>query len=125
VETASLSSPCAAEDAPAPVAPLVSRVAQIVLDRLVADGQMAATLGAPPPASGLQLLGACHDTKCGKLLPRRQLKRCSACKVMMYCSAACQARHWNQGGHKRGCKDIQAMNALWDTGPRVLSDGDV
>ena len=58
-------------------------------------------------------LGACHDGKCGRLLHRSRLKRCSACKKMYYCSAECQLHHWRHGGHKEGCKDIQEMNAAF------------
>ena len=55
------------------------------------------------------LLGACHHAECGKLLPRRKLKRCSACKVMLYCSAACQAENWTAGGHRQVCRELQSM----------------
>lgn len=30
-------------------------------------------------------------------------KTCGRCKVARYCSAACQKRHWNSGGHKTEC----------------------
>jgi hypothetical protein len=31
------------------------------------------------------------------------LKACSRCKLVQYCSRACQVQHWKQGGHKRFC----------------------
>ena len=38
---------------------------------------------------------------CGK--PALQLRKCSACKGAAYCSRACQAKHWKEGGHKAEC----------------------
>ncbi|KAK3239363.1 hypothetical protein CYMTET_50707 [Cymbomonas tetramitiformis] len=64
---------------------------------------------------GLTQLGACHEESCQRLAPRNRLKRCSGCKVMRYCGAACQKKHWTLGRHKKGCKDIQAINAAWTT----------
>lgn len=64
---------------------------------------------------GLMQLGACHEESCQRLAPTTLLKRCSGCKVMRYCGAACQKRHWKLGGHRKGCKDIQAINAAWTT----------
>jgi hypothetical protein len=31
------------------------------------------------------------------------LKKCSKCKLVLYCSQACQSQHWRDGGHKRFC----------------------
>ena len=31
------------------------------------------------------------------------LKKCSKCKLVLYCSQACQLQHWRDGGHKRFC----------------------
>ena len=31
------------------------------------------------------------------------LKKCSKCKLVSYCSQACQLQHWRDGGHKRFC----------------------
>ena len=76
------------------------------------DGGAAAepSAGAGRPArSPLVLLGACHYQECARVAPRRALKRCSACKRMVYCSAACQRKHWD-AGHRTACKDIQQMN---------------
>jgi hypothetical protein len=42
----------------------------------------------------------CANVGCNKL----GLHRCGGCKGMMYCSAACQKVHWEQGGHKQECK---------------------
>ncbi len=42
------------------------------------------------------------QTQCVKCLGTENLKRCSRCKKVMYCGAACQAQDWPQ--HKNGCK---------------------
>jgi hypothetical protein len=39
---------------------------------------------------------------CGKLDTERAFKKCSACKVQIYCSTACQKADWKS--HKRRCK---------------------
>lgn len=137
-----LAMPSAADDSAARdvTAPTVSAVMHAALASLVASGRAAATLGQAPAAAatavaddasrglddadGLVLLGACHHGECGKLLPRTQLKRCSACKVTTYCSAACQLSHWRApGGHKKGCKDLQQINASKQTGGGVVLEG--
>ena len=90
-----------------PTAPLMSDA----MGRLFAAVEGEAATGEHAATSRLCLLGACHNDDCGRLLPRAELKRCSACKKMSYCSVACQRAHWTAGGHRQRCKDIQAMNA--------------
>ena len=68
----------------------------------------AAGLSAGATNGPLVLLGACHYPECAKVALRRALKRCSACKRMMYCSTECQRSHWD-AGHRTECKDIQQM----------------
>lgn len=121
----------AAEAGRAEDAPLVADVMAAVVEALAASGEASALLrgaageegrgagerGAAPAGNlgtahgpeQLVLLGACHHAECGKLLPRRKLKRCSACKVMLYCSAACQAENWTAGGHRQVCRELQSM----------------
>ncbi|TEB25434.1 hypothetical protein FA13DRAFT_1738376 [Coprinellus micaceus] len=38
-----------------------------------------------------------------------QFKRCSACRLVSYCSVSCQKAHWSQ--HKAACKEHQALKA--------------
>ena len=47
----------------------------------------------------------CGKTAAAKGLP--QLLRCSKCKSVAYCGAACQRVHWKAGGHKAACKKIR------------------
>ena len=34
------------------------------------------------------------------------LLACGRCKVIMYCNITCQKKHWQEGGHKKECKQI-------------------
>lgn len=33
-------------------------------------------------------------------------KLCGGCKLIVYCSKECQAKHWKEGGHKQDCSKI-------------------
>ena len=48
----------------------------------------------------------CGKTAAATGLPK--LLRCSKCKSVAYCGAACQRVHWKAGGHKAACKKIQS-----------------
>ncbi|GJE84500.1 zinc finger MYND domain-containing protein [Phanerochaete sordida] len=41
----------------------------------------------------------------------KELKRCGACKLVRYCSAACQKEDW--GRHKATCKAIKEVKWVW------------
>ena len=43
---------------------------------------------------------------CGRLA--FQLRKCSECRAVSYCSRECQVRHWKEGGHKRECTQLAA-----------------
>ena len=34
----------------------------------------------------------------------KEMKTCSQCKAVHYCSITCQKQDWNLGGHKLGCQ---------------------
>ena len=38
-----------------------------------------------------------------------KLLTCTQCKTVFYCDSACQLKHWKIGGHKKECKQLQAM----------------
>ena len=50
------------------------------------------------------ILTACPA--CAAPLPEVAAKQCSRCKTR-YCGAACQKKHWNEGGHDKLCKKIR------------------
>ncbi len=37
-------------------------------------------------------------------------KKCSACKLVRYCSPYCQKKDWQAGSHKDTCKELQALS---------------
>jgi hypothetical protein len=37
-----------------------------------------------------------------------QLRKCTACRAVSYCSRECQVRHWKEGGHRRECAQLAA-----------------
>ena len=44
---------------------------------------------------------------CGKhLAARTEMLKCSRCKSIVYCSKACQKKHWKKGGHREECVPI-------------------
>ena len=47
--------------------------------------------------------------QCGKTEePGETFNHCSRCKVVSYCSKACQKQHW-RGGHKDTCQAASEM----------------
>lgn len=53
------------------------------------------------------------------ILERPSLKRCSGCKVLYYCSTACQNRHWKDF-HSRECKSLKKLPDVPPTAVRAL-----
>ena len=50
---------------------------------------------------------SCYCNCCQKEERDVNFKRCSACKLVYYCSTGCQKRHWNN--HQTLCKAIQSL----------------
>lgn len=46
----------------------------------------------------------CSNSKCLKPQSDVKFKKCSRCKVTLYCSKECQVVHWKQGGHHKQCQ---------------------
>ena len=58
-----------------------------------------AVSGGDASASTLSCCAQCHKTA--------ELKTCSSCQIVSYCSKECQRAHW-RSGHKADCKKAQA-----------------
>lgn len=56
--------------------------------------QVPATPSALPPGRGEGAGETCCD---------QELSTCAQCKVVRYCSKACQMSHWKMGGHRHEC----------------------
>ena len=53
---------------------------------------------------GLQVCACCGCTVA-------ELRKCSACRAVGYCSRECQAKHWKAaGGHKQECGRLAAAS---------------
>ncbi|TFK68980.1 hypothetical protein BDN72DRAFT_841180 [Pluteus cervinus] len=49
----------------------------------------------------------CDNQKCKKANGANEFRKCSGCKISVYCSVACQTADWNSGEHKEFCKQVQ------------------
>jgi len=59
------------------------------------------------PAAESQVCACCKKGS----MPTNTLKKCSACKRVLYCSKECQSRHWKEG-HKKVCKKLQTAVSM-------------
>ncbi|KAJ7086339.1 hypothetical protein B0H15DRAFT_345770 [Mycena belliarum] len=50
----------------------------------------------------------CENPVCTKIIEKRDLKRCAACRRLIYCSDECQRSHWRVGGHRAQCARLRA-----------------
>ena len=50
------------------------------------------------------------DSKCETCNTTTNLKLCTACKIVLYCSVACQKQ--NRAEHKQFCKDVASKNVM-------------
>ncbi|KAJ6484687.1 hypothetical protein C8R45DRAFT_1075151 [Mycena sanguinolenta] len=53
---------------------------------------------------------ACDNMDCGVIRPRGELKRCSHCQQVYYCSISCQTVDWGAGGHREACHSIRVSS---------------
>ncbi|KAJ7159769.1 hypothetical protein C8R46DRAFT_1354387 [Mycena filopes] len=63
-------------------------------------------------------LQACDNMKCGVILDKSRLRRCSQCCKRSYCSTDCQMVDWRDDGHRKVCKSLQKSQAA----PGTLAD---
>ncbi|KAF7324159.1 MYND-type domain-containing protein [Mycena kentingensis (nom. inval.)] len=58
----------------------------------------------------------CNHVKCNAVGPESAYKRCSGCRVQVYCSEACQKADWRgssylgSSGHKKGCAAFRQLH---------------
>ncbi|KAJ7623072.1 hypothetical protein DFH06DRAFT_1481832 [Mycena polygramma] len=55
-------------------------------------------------APGTSSMRACDNLQCGAIQIKSAFQRCAGCLSLYYCSQACQANDWLQGGHRQACK---------------------
>ncbi|KAJ7669870.1 hypothetical protein DFH06DRAFT_157409 [Mycena polygramma] len=48
-------------------------------------------------------LKACDNMDCNTIKEKIQLRRCSGCRDLLYCSRECQRSDWREGGHRDQC----------------------
>ncbi|KAJ7733691.1 hypothetical protein B0H16DRAFT_1696118 [Mycena metata] len=53
---------------------------------------------------------ACDNMKCGIILTRAQVRRCSQCRKRYYCSTVCQMIDWREDKHRTVCKNLRNVN---------------
>ncbi|TFK62571.1 hypothetical protein BDN72DRAFT_931992 [Pluteus cervinus] len=64
----------------------------------------------------------CDNSKCQKVDKRHNFRRCSACRVSIYCSYSCQMAAWKSGEHKELCQLMAKQ--LKDGTPQPVSKSD-
>lgn len=84
-------------------------------------GQFAAQVGGPPnPYANMPNRFASHHlfpaaASCLNCAAEEtigmELKRCAACKLVRYCSVACQKEDWSR--HKQTCKAVKEVRWVW------------
>ncbi|KAF7326165.1 Ubiquitin carboxyl-terminal hydrolase 18-like isoform X1 [Mycena kentingensis (nom. inval.)] len=55
------------------------------------------------------MLSGCDNVECGQLHARKCLKRCSRCRIMLYCSRECQTRDWHSGHRNICAPDVRVL----------------
>ncbi|KAF8192676.1 hypothetical protein K438DRAFT_854572 [Mycena galopus ATCC 62051] len=58
---------------------------------------------------GYTSIRGCDNMKCGRLCRRNEIKRCSSCHRVNYCSPTCQAIDWQADGHKLSCARLRTL----------------
>merc|ERR1712167_264861 len=66
------------------------------------------------PEDGECMAGKLACAACGlEETTARKLLKCKGCKLVLYCSKACQKTHWK--AHKTACKSMQSRRLLRET----------
>nr|GAT46935.1 predicted protein [Mycena chlorophos] len=62
----------------------------------------------------------CDNVQCHEMQERRQLKKCTGCEAVSYCSKICQRVDWTSGGHRTACA-VYGSLSLTDRSDRFLA----
>ena len=73
------------------------------LERAVADTRALGSLACANPAC----MGVVLCPPGGLQVKAARGKKCSQCQAVRYCGPACQKSHWQRGGHKAPCRELQ------------------
>ena len=52
---------------------------------------------------------SCHNFKCKNNKILIKFKKCSHCRIMIYCSRKCQKYDWSVGKHRLQCKKLKTF----------------
>ncbi|GLC36998.1 hypothetical protein PLESTB_000170200 [Pleodorina starrii] len=97
-KTTTGTAPAAAAAVPSADAPAADAADAVAADAAPDTGASSSSAAAAKPAAaGLKACACCSQPLNGGGLPQR----CSQCKAVYYCSAACQKKHWPE--HKPNC----------------------
>ncbi|KAJ7186087.1 hypothetical protein C8R46DRAFT_1289628 [Mycena filopes] len=77
--------------------------------RLIYLAQKRAKIARDYDADGHLSKLACNNPACTNIYDKRDMKCCSACRRLNYCSAECQSVHWRQGGHRDVCARLTIL----------------
>ena len=77
---------------------------QHAFDEDVTRVEAALILSTRPPTA-MPLERVCANCSISSNNEGVKLNACSRCKVVKYCSRACQLKHWKEGGHRKICSE--------------------
>nr|GAT44828.1 predicted protein [Mycena chlorophos] len=66
---------------------------------------------------------ACDAAECGKVVPTTELKQCSRCRRVLYCSTVCQRNAWVNDNHRHWCSRLANRKNLHYPGTSFFTLG--
>ena len=98
------------KDVPLPMQPYIKTIGPYTLSSLPREQRMRHQIGLGLAQSRFRCEGIVNSNACGNcgriVKHQKELQRCSACKMQLLCSKACQVQMWKQKGHKKGCSKL-------------------